>query len=505
MSAYEASWAAKTGSFFSSAAWNRRFSRRIASPGRIRLTASSVPTPSASPVTGTFRRRSCDRRSPTGRSRNPSWTLPSGRPRWLARTTRAPSARRLVIVGRAARIRESSVTLPSASGTLKSTRTKTRLPAASKSRMVSLSIVSWARAAVRRRSGGGHRQPSGDEADQIRDSAAVAPFVVVPADDLHHRPVKDHRRFGVDDRVPGVAPEVGLDERVGAHAKDALHRTLGGGPERIVELLDRGPAADVRREVDDADRRGRDPQAEAVELALQVGDDEGKGNRGTAARRNDVLPRGAGATRILVRHVEDALVVRVAVNGVHQAAVDAEQVMDDLGGGGEAVRRAARIADDVVAGRVVAALVDAEDDRDVLTLGRGADDHLLRAGLEMGACLPCIREQAGRLEDDVDAQLTPGQRGRILLLEHLDLAPVDDQGVLGVVDGSRIGAIRRVVLEQQRIERRVDQVVDGHDFDVGRPLDQRLERLSPDPAEAVDADPYSHGSFLRQARAPIGT
>ena len=32
------------------------------------------------------------------------------------------------MVGIAARIRESSVTLPSASGTLKSTRTKTRLP-----------------------------------------------------------------------------------------------------------------------------------------------------------------------------------------------------------------------------------------------------------------------------------------------------------------------------------------------------------------------------------------
>ncbi len=44
------------------------------------------------------------------------------------------------MVGMAARIRESSVTLPSASGTLKSTRTKTRLPATSTSRMVSLSI-----------------------------------------------------------------------------------------------------------------------------------------------------------------------------------------------------------------------------------------------------------------------------------------------------------------------------------------------------------------------------
>ena len=74
------------------------------SPGRSRLTASSVPSPSASPVTGTLRRSSSVRRWPTGRSRRLSVTLPSGRPRWLARTTRAPAWSRAAIVGIAARI-----------------------------------------------------------------------------------------------------------------------------------------------------------------------------------------------------------------------------------------------------------------------------------------------------------------------------------------------------------------------------------------------------------------
>ena len=36
---------------------------------------------------------------------------------------------------------------------------------------------------------------------------------------------------------------------------------------------------------------------------------------------------------------------------------------------------------------------------------------------------------------------------------------------------------------------RVDEVVDGHDLHVRRPLDDRLERLAPDAPEAVDADP----------------
>ena len=53
---------------------------------------------------------------------------PLGRPRWLMSTTRAPSSMSFWIVGSAARMRVSSVTTPSLTGTLKSTRTRTRLP-----------------------------------------------------------------------------------------------------------------------------------------------------------------------------------------------------------------------------------------------------------------------------------------------------------------------------------------------------------------------------------------
>jgi hypothetical protein len=77
-------------------------------------------------------------------------------------------------------------------------------------------------------------------------------------------------------------------------------------------------------------------------------------------------------------------------------------------------------------------VVDAEDDRDVLVLRRGADDDLLRAGIDVGARLLGVGEDAGRLEDDVDAEVLPGQRGRILLLEDPDLPPVDDERVVRV-------------------------------------------------------------------------
>ena len=55
-------------------------------------------------------------------------TLPFGRPRWAMRMTLAPSSRRVLMVGRAALIRPSSVMVVPSSGTLKSARTRTRLP-----------------------------------------------------------------------------------------------------------------------------------------------------------------------------------------------------------------------------------------------------------------------------------------------------------------------------------------------------------------------------------------
>src|SRR5665811_1579639 len=174
------------------------------SPGLRRLMASSVPGPRASPVTEIGILSSCESRSATGRRRMLSWTLPSGRPRWLARMTMAPWARRALIVGRAATIRLSSVILPSARGTLKSTRTNTRLPAASRSRMVSLFILTSGLATAGDRPGGRSPQRKGleglsvvtsalgwwlealgNELGQVGNAAAVAPFVVVPGQDLN--------------------------------------------------------------------------------------------------------------------------------------------------------------------------------------------------------------------------------------------------------------------------------------------------------------------------------
>ncbi len=55
-----------------------------------------------------------------------------------------------------------------------------------------------------------------------------------------------------------------------------------------------------------------------------------------------------------------------------------------------------------------------------------------------------------------------------------------------------VGAVGGVALEEERVHLGRDEVVDGHDLDVGGALDDGLERLAPDAAEAVDADPRCH-------------
>src|SRR5438046_8588245 len=106
-------------------------------------------------------------------------------------------------------MRESSVTLPSSSGTLKSTRTKTRFPATSRSRIVSLFMgrSGCSRPPRSGGAGGASRELRGDESQEIGTATAVTPLVVVPGDDLDHRPAEHHGAGRVDDRGARVATE----------------------------------------------------------------------------------------------------------------------------------------------------------------------------------------------------------------------------------------------------------------------------------------------------------
>ena len=113
---------ASSGSSSVSPSKKRTFSTITTSPaGRASASGSSASATSTS--------SSSPRRSATGFS-DSSGSRPFGRPRWASSTSRsAPFSRSSRRVGSAAWMRASSVMAPSCSGTLKSTRTTTALPA----------------------------------------------------------------------------------------------------------------------------------------------------------------------------------------------------------------------------------------------------------------------------------------------------------------------------------------------------------------------------------------
>ena len=128
---------ASSGSSSISPGSNRLFSSISTSPGP----SSSASASTSGPTTPGARRTSVPSSSPSRAATgfiDRSGSRPSGRPRCDTRMSFAPRLRRSSIVGNAARIRESSATSPSASGTSKSTRRSTRRPSTSASRTLAL-------------------------------------------------------------------------------------------------------------------------------------------------------------------------------------------------------------------------------------------------------------------------------------------------------------------------------------------------------------------------------
>src|SRR5690606_18120589 len=106
-----------------------------------------------------------------------------GRPRCETSTRDAPWSSSSLMVGRAAWIRVSSATLPSASGTLKSTRTSACRPSTLKPGAETLALLKLPWTSVTYGS---------DLGREFDNAVRVAPLVVVPGDDLDEGALDDH-------------------------------------------------------------------------------------------------------------------------------------------------------------------------------------------------------------------------------------------------------------------------------------------------------------------------
>src|SRR5690606_36012066 len=124
-------------------------------------------------------------------------------------------------------MRVSSVTSPSSMGTLKSTRTSTRLPARS-APSISCSTVRSMRGS----------EVLGHQLEHVDHAAREAVLVVVPDEELGHA-AHGAGQLAVDDGRVRVADDVGGDDRVGGEAHHALEAALGGAFDAGVDLVGR--------------------------------------------------------------------------------------------------------------------------------------------------------------------------------------------------------------------------------------------------------------------------
>ena len=222
---------------------------------------------------------------------------------------------------------------------------------------------------------------------------------------------------------------------------------------------------------------------------------------GAGRGRNDGQRRGARPPLVLVRGVEDHLVLGVRVDRGHEPGLDAEGVVEHLRDWREAVRRAGGVRDDVVLGRVVGAVVDADADRDVLVLRGRCDHDLAGTGIEVPLGAHGVREEPGGLDDDVDAEVAPRKTLRVAFRKHLDGAPVDRDAVRSDSNCARKAPEHTVVLEQVGEHLGSGDVVDRDDLELRRAFSGGPEHVASDAAEAVDANFHSHAG--QPPAAPI--
>ncbi len=168
------------------------------------------------------------------------------------------------------------------------------------------------------------------------------------------------------------------------------------------------------------------------------------------------------------------------------------EIVQHLGDGSQAVRRARGVRNDEMVLRQLV-VVDAVDDGQVGAVGRCRDEHPLGAGIEMQLRLFLRREDAGALECNINAESLMRQLGGILDRRHLDRAAADVDRVARNFHFVREAAVHAVVTEKMRVRLDGAEIVDGDDFDVvATALDDRAQHIATDAAETVDRHLHCH-------------
>jgi len=198
------------------------------------------------------------------------------------------------------------------------------------------------------------------------------------------------------------------------------------------------------------------------------------------------------------------------VNRGHQTGLDAETVLEqNVNERRKAVRRAARVGNNVVLSRIVFAFVDTHDNGFNFTFAGRRNDYFLRASSEMGFRFFAVGEKAGGLDDDINAERLPRQRGKIFhRADAFNFVTVDNENVVfferraALFGGHSVfkfavdGIILHLVGEIGRVGRHIHDGDDVNRLAEQTLIAQCLKYHPADTTESVDCYFYCHNYLM---------
>merc|ERR1739846_142137 len=148
---------------------------------------------------------------------------------------------------------------------------------------------------------------------QVEHALGVAPLVVVPHDHFDEVLPHDHGERSINGVRVVRLYEITGDQRLGLEVNDALHGTISSSLDCCVHILLGAALADLDDEVNNGDVGSGNPQSDAVQLALVLGQDRGNSLCSTCGCRDNVAGTRTGTAQVTVPAIQDHLVASVGV------------------------------------------------------------------------------------------------------------------------------------------------------------------------------------------------
>ncbi len=184
----------------------------------------------------------------------------------------------------------------------------------------------------------------------------------------------------------------------------------------------------------------------AVELSVELGQDQADGARGAGRGRDHGQGGGAGPVQVLVQGVLHRLVTGIGMDCGHEAFDDADLFVQDRGDRREAIGGAGGVRHDAHSFSQFV-VIDAVDDGEVGSRGRRRDQDAFRAALQMHFRLFALGENAGAVHHHVNAKLAPGKLRRVALGKRLDGVAIDADRRFEGLDAPRKRPVHRIVAQ----------------------------------------------------------